>query len=86
MIIDSSATRVLLGTALLFQAAVILRYISYFNQLNVSEYKGFHPGLITFFFLGGGGWSVLGVDMWVIKEERRIHFVRTICWSFAYFS
>ena len=32
----SAPVRVLLGTAIIFQAVVILRYISYFKQLNVS--------------------------------------------------
>ena len=32
---DANPTRVLLGTAILFQAGVMLRYVSYFKQLNV---------------------------------------------------
>ncbi len=33
---DANPTSLLLGTAVLFQAGVILRYISYFKELNVS--------------------------------------------------
>ncbi|CAI7993502.1 Mucolipin-1 [Geodia barretti] len=35
VVLDASAARILLGTALLFQSAVILRYLNYFRQVNV---------------------------------------------------
>ena len=37
VVLDANVARILLGTALLFQAAVILRYINYFKQVNVSH-------------------------------------------------
>ena len=36
LVIHASVARILLGSALLFQAGVILRYINYFKQFNVS--------------------------------------------------
>lgn len=36
LVLHASIARILLGSALLFQAGVILRYINYFKQVNVS--------------------------------------------------
>lgn len=38
LVLNASVTRILLGSALLFQAGVILRYINYFKQFNVSTF------------------------------------------------
>ena len=38
-VLDASLTRVCLGTAVLLQAGVVLRYVSYFKELNVRGYQ-----------------------------------------------
>ena len=42
VVLDASVARILLGSALLFQAGVILRYINYFKQFNVSVYYDYY--------------------------------------------
>lgn len=37
VVLTASSSRVFLGTAILFQSGVILRYVSYFKELNVRE-------------------------------------------------
>lgn len=69
-IVDAAPTRILLGTALLFQAGVILRYVSYFNQLNTLTrtlalafpelLKFLLCAFILFIAFAICGWTVLG--------------------------